>query len=209
MDRLTDVLDGTGSKFRELTSTAICDTAKAVEVLLCLACGRGSAPIKDAAGSVDVYLPENSSWIDFRSGRPQSGGQTIQAEAPLSRSPLFVKTGSILPLGPRVQHSGEAPAAPLELRIYPGADASYLLYEDAGEGWGYQQGEFSVIPLSWDNKARRLKVGAIRGGFPGALKEREFHVVLVGPGQGTGVGPAAKPSIVRYNGRQVSLQLRQ
>ncbi len=169
--------------------------------------GRGSTPIKDAAETVDVYLPKNSAWIDFWTGRPLSGGQTVKVDAPLSRSPLLVKAGAILPLGPRVQHSGEALSAPLELRVYPGADASYLLYEDAGEGWGYQMGEHSVIPTTWNDKRRELTIGAIRGGFPGMLKEREFRIVLVTPESGLGLEPSPKPATVRYDGRKVSRRL--
>ena len=171
--------------------------------------GVNSTPVKNASTAVDVYLPQGTTWIDFWTGRVESGGRTIKAVAPLSRSPLFVKAGAILPLGPRVQYSGEKPAAPIELRVYPGADGSYSLYEDAGDGWGYQKGEFSVIPISWNNKTRQLGIGAIRGGFPGMLKEREFHIVLVTPDQGTGLEPTAKPNTVRYNGRQVSLKLHQ
>ena len=168
---------------------------------------RNSTPVKDAPGSVDVYLPKNSAWIDFWTGRPRSGGQTIKADAPLSHPPLFVKAGAILPLGPRVQHSAEALSAPLELRVYPGADASYHLYEDAGEGWDYQKGAHSVIPITWNDKRRELTIGAIRGGFPDMLKEREFQIVLVIPESGAGLEPAAKTTTVRYTGRKVSRRL--
>jgi alpha-D-xyloside xylohydrolase len=106
-----------------------------------------------------------------------------------------------------VQHSGEALSAPLELRVYPGADASYLFYEDAGEGWGYQKGEHSVIPITWNDKRRELTIGATRGAYPGMVKEREFRVVLVTPENGVGLEPAAKTADLRYNGRKVSRRL--
>ena len=189
------------------TQFMVGDELMIAPVLAPMLYGRGSAPVKDAAGSVDVYLPKNSAWIEFWTGRAMSGGQTVKADAPLSHSPLFVKAGAILPLGPRVQHSGEALSAPLELRVYPGADGSYLLYEDAGEGWGYQQGQHSVIPITWNDKRRELTIGAIRGGFPGMLKEREFQIVLVTPESGTGLEPAAKPTAFRYTGRKVSKRL--
>ena len=169
--------------------------------------GRGSAPLKDVAETVDVYLPNNSAWIDFWSGRPLSGGQTVKVDAPLSRSPLLVRAGAILPLGPRVQYSGEALSAPLELRVYPGADGSCLLYEDAGDGWGYQKGEHSVIPITWSDKRRELTIGAIRGAYAGMLKEREFRVVLVTPENGVGLEPAARTVDLRYHGRKISRRL--
>ncbi|MEO7933319.1 MAG: glycoside hydrolase family 31 protein [Chthoniobacterales bacterium] len=169
--------------------------------------GRDSTPVKDAPGSVDVYLPKNSAWIDFWTGRPLSGGQTVKADAPLSHSPLFVKAGSILPLGPRVQHSGEAPSAPLELRVYPGADGSYLLYEDQGDGWGYEKGAYSVIPITWNDRTRTLVIGARRSEFPGMLKIRTFRVVLVAPGAGTGIEAADTAAEVRYDGRTFNVPL--
>jgi alpha-D-xyloside xylohydrolase len=189
------------------TQFMVGDELMVAPVLTPMLYGPESKPVTDAAKTVDVYLPKNSSWIDFWSGRPQSGGQTIKADAPLSHIPLFVKAGSILPLGPRVQHSGEKPAAPIELRVYPGADGSYQFYEDAGEGWDYEKGGFSVIPITWDDKNRTLTIGDLRGRFPGMNVNRVFKVAMVAPDQATGLEPAAKATEVRYNGRAVSVRL--
>jgi len=142
------------------TQFMVGDELMIAPVLAPMLYGPESAPVTDTAKTVDVYLPENSSWIDFWSGRPQAGGQTIKAEAPMSHSPLFVKAGAILPLGPRVQYSGENPTAPIELRVYPGADGTYQFYEDAGEGWDYEKGGFSVIPITWRN--RRVGVAKLK-----------------------------------------------
>lgn len=169
--------------------------------------GSNSTPIKDAVKTVDVYLPEGSSWIDFWTGEPEAGGRTIRAAAPLSHSPMFVKTGSILPLGPRVQYANQRPDAPIELRVYPGAAGTYNFYEDAGDGWGYQKGEFSVIPMSWDDKTRTLTIGAVEGNFPGMLKDRVFDIALVKPGQATGLEPADKTTEVHYAGRAITVHL--
>jgi alpha-D-xyloside xylohydrolase len=125
----------------------------------------------------------------------------------MSHSPLFVKAGAILPLGPRVQYSGEKPAAPIELRVYPGADGSYQFYEDAGEGWDYEKGKFSVIPITWNDKSRTLTIDKIRGSFPGMNANRVFKVVVVTPDQATGLEPATKTTELRYNGSKVSLRL--
>ncbi|MEZ0255263.1 MAG: DUF5110 domain-containing protein, partial [Chthoniobacter sp.] len=152
-----------------------------------------------------VYLPKNSAWIDFWTGRPLSGGQTAKADAPLSHSPLFVKAGSILPLGPRVQHSSEAASALLELRVYPGADGTYFLYEDAGEGWDYQKGRHTVIPFTWNDRTRTLVLGPCQGEFPGMLKTRTFRVVLVTPGVGAGIGSPDTAAEVRYDGHSVTV----
>jgi len=169
--------------------------------------GPNSAPIADAAKTVDVYLPGGSAWVDFWTGRSEAGGRTIKADAPLSHSPLLVKAGSILPLGPRVQYANEKPDAPIELRVYPGANGACEFYEDAGEGWGYEKGEFSVIPMSWDDGSRTLTIAAAHGSFPGMLKNRVFRVVLVKPCEGTGIEPAAKTQEVRYAGHAVDVRL--
>jgi len=169
--------------------------------------GPNSAPVGDAAKTVDVYLPEGSAWVDFWTGRSEAGGRTIKADTPLSHSPLLVKAGSILPLGPRVQYANEKPDAPIELRVYPGANGTCEFYEDAGEGWGYEKGEFSVIPMSWNDGSRTLTIGAVHGSFPGMLKNRVFRVVLVKPGEGTGIEPAVKNQEVRYAGRAVDVRL--
>ena len=189
------------------TQFLIGDELMLAPVLAPMLYGPESAPVTNAAKTVDVYLPKNSSWIDFWSGRPQSGGQTIKAEAPLSRTPLFVKAGSILPLGPRVQHSGENPTAPIELRVYPGADGAYQFYEDAGEGWDYEKGGFSVMPITWNDKSRTLTIENIRGNFPGMNVNRVFKVVVVTPDQAAGLEPATKTTDLRYNGRSVSVRL--
>jgi alpha-D-xyloside xylohydrolase len=160
-----------------------------------------SAPVADAAKTVDVYLPEGSAWVDFWTGRSEAGGRTIKADTPLSHSPLLVRAGSILPLGPRVQYANEKPDAPIELRVYPGANGASYFYEDAGEGWGYKKGEFSVIPMSWDDGSRILTIGAAQGSFPGMLKTRTFRVVLVIPGVGTGIESSNTAVEVRYDGR--------
>ena len=189
------------------TQFMVGDELMLAPVLAPMLYGPESAPVTNAAKTVDVYLPKNSSWIDFWSGRPQSGGQTIKAEAPLSRTPLFVKAGSILPLGPRVQYSGENPAAPIELRVYPGADGVYQFYEDAGDDWDYEKGGFSVMPITWNDKSRTLTIDNLRGGFPGMNANRVFKVVVVTPDQATGLEPATKTSELRYNGRSVSVRL--
>lgn len=131
-----------------------------------------------------VYLPENpGGWYDFWTGEHADGGRTLQVAAPLERVPLFVRAGSILPLGPVVQHTGEQTAAPLELRIYPGADATFTLYEDDGETYAYEHGERATCELTWDDATRTLRLSARQGSFPGMAPTRRFEVRLCGAGQ--------------------------
>jgi alpha-D-xyloside xylohydrolase len=119
-----------------------------------------------------------------------------------------VKAGSILPLGPRVQYANEQPGAPIELRIYPGADGVFTLYEDEGDNYNYEKGKYTTIPISWDEAKNTLTIGKRSGNFPGMLKERTFHVVLVRLGFGVGIAPEPNPdAISHYVGKTMTLSL--
>lgn len=160
------------------------------------------------ATSREVYLPKGAWWYDFWTGRRYDGGQVIEAEAPLERMPLFVRAGSILPMGPVVQWDGEKPCDPIEVRVYPGANGAFTLYEDEGDGYDYERGAYATIPMAWDDTAGRLRIGERRGAFPGMLQRRTFRVVVVRPGRGTGVEPArATDALARYEGTAISLRL--
>jgi alpha-D-xyloside xylohydrolase len=150
-----------------------------------------------------AYLPAESAWYDFYTGVRMKGGEDVTLPAPVSRMPLLVRAGSIVPLGPDVRWTGEKPADPLELRVYPGADGKFTLYEDSGEGYAYEKGECSRITLAWDDAARTLTVGARQGRFPGMLEARTLRVVVVRPAHGTGFDVAASPDAeVRYGSRR-------
>jgi alpha-D-xyloside xylohydrolase len=131
------------------------------------------------ARSREVYMPAGADWYDFWSGRFFAGGQELQADAPLDAMPLFVRAGSIIPLGPELQYTGEKSADPITLLIYTGADAEFSLYEDDGVTNAYEKGEFSRIPMHWDQDARKLTVGKRVGSFAGMLKDRTFNVVFI------------------------------
>ena len=135
------------------------------------------------ARSRDVYLPDGI-WYDFYSEEKLEGGQPIDAEAPYSRIPLFVRGGSILPLGPDMQWSDEKAADPIELRIYPGADAFFTLYEDDGVSYAYEKGAFATIPLMWDEASGELTIGERMGSFPGMPEKRKFTVRIAGSSSG-------------------------
>jgi alpha-D-xyloside xylohydrolase len=154
-----------------------------------------------------VYLPAGNQWIDFWTGQTAEGGQTIVAAAPVDKLPLLVRAGSIIPLGPLVQYATEKPADPLELRVYPGADARFTLYEDENDGYNYEQGVRATITFRWNDAQRQLSVEERQGSFPGMLTERSFRVVLVRPNHGTGVEMAGDPDrVISYRGESQTVQ---
>lgn len=153
----------------------------------------------------DVYLPKGSDWIDFWTGEQIGGGTTVNSVAPADRIPLYTRAGSIVPLGPVMEWSDQKPCDPIELRIYPGADGSLSLYEDSGDGYDYEKGAHSVIPISWKEAERKLTIGARQGSFPGMLAKRTFHIVWVGPNHGTGMTEAKPDQVVSYDGAEVSV----
>jgi alpha-D-xyloside xylohydrolase len=115
----------------------------------------------------------------------------------------LVKAGSIVPLGPTIQYTAEKPADPIELRIYPGADGQFLLYEDEGDNYDYEKGVYATIAFHWDNGKRQLLIEDRKGSFPGMLRQRSFHIVVVGEDRGTGMDLTPKPDqVVSYDGSE-------
>jgi alpha-D-xyloside xylohydrolase len=152
-----------------------------------------------------VYLPK-SKWYDFWSGQEFDGGTTIDAAAPLDRMPLYVRAGSILPLGPDLQYSTEKPEDPIELRVYSGADAAFNLYEDENDNYNYEHGVRSTIRVDWDEARRTLTFGEREGEFPGMLKTRTFRIVFVGANHGSGIEPTPRPDkVVDYSGNSITI----
>ena len=163
-------------------------------------------PVTEPAKRRRVYLPPTpGGWYDFWSGERLEGGRWIDAEAPLDKIPLYIRAGSVLPLGPVVQYVGERAEDPIELRVYLGARGNFTLYEDDGETYGYERGDYALIPIEWDG--RRLIIGRRRGRFPGMLSERTFRVVVVRRGRGIGVEEAEPDAVIHYDGSRVTLEL--
>lgn len=159
------------------------------------------------ARSRRVYLPD-ARWYDFWTGKRLEGGQAIDAAAPLDKMPLFVRAGSIVPMGPVMEYATELLADTIELRVYPGADGHFTMYEDANDGYQYERGQFAVIPMQWVDARRELVVGERKGSFPGMLKHRVFRVVMVKEGHGAGVeAETAVDKMVEYEGRGVKVGL--
>ncbi len=141
-----------------------------------------------------LYLPKGG-WYDFWNDSHLGGGKAIDADAPLDRIPLYVRSGSIIPMGPEVEYASQKPADPIELRVYRGADGHFMLYEDEGDTYDYEKGQFATIPFDWNDSSQTLTIGARQGGFPGMLQSRTFRVVFVG-------GPE---KTIQYNGRAVTV----
>ena len=141
------------------------------------------------------YLPKGTDWYDFWTGERKKGGQLLTLQTTFDRVPMFVRAGSILPLGPEMQYVGEKAWNQLELRVYPGADAAFTLYEDEGDNYNYERGVYATIPLSWNDKSRTLTIGARKGSFPGMLTQRQFMVLL----------PDGQSKDVPYSGAEVSV----
>jgi alpha-D-xyloside xylohydrolase len=163
---------------------------------------------KAGAASRDVYLPGKGEWRDFWTGKAAQGGTKIKADAPIQTMPIFVRPGSIVPMGPDVQYADEKPADPIELRVYRGADGAFTLYEDEGDNYDYEKGAYATIPIAWNEASQTLTVGARQGSFPGMLKNRTFRVVFVGDNHGAGVEPTAQANaVVRYSGEAATVNV--
>ena len=143
------------------------------------------------------YLPKGALWYDFWTNKSFKGGQNVTLETTLDRVPMFVRAGSILPLGPEMQYVGEKAWDNLEIRVYPGANGSFVLYEDEGDNYNYEKGVYSTITFSWNDKARKLTIGARKGEFPGMLMSRQFTIVL----------PDGRQQQVSYDGTECVISL--
>ncbi len=141
------------------------------------------------------YLPKGTAWYDFWTNKRYQGGQTVTLTTTLDRVPMFVRAGSILPLGPEMQYVGEKAWDNLELRVYPGADGQFTLYEDEGDNYNYEKGTYSVIRFGWNDKTHTLTIGERQGSYPGMLSERAFTVVW----------PDGTTKTVNYNGSELRI----
>ena len=153
-----------------------------------------------------LYLPDAPVWYDFWTGESRGGNREFDADAPLDRIPLYVRAGSILPLGPEIEYADEKPAGPIELRIYPGADGEFNLYEDSGDSYDYEHGAHSVIPVHWSESSRTLTIGDREGNYPGMPASIEMKIVFVTAGHGSGLELTANPDkLVDYAGEATSV----
>ena len=146
--------------------------------------------------STNIYLPAGTLWYDFWTNEKHEGGKEITKETTLDVIPLYVKAGSIIPVGPQVQYATEKPWDHLELKVYAGANGNFILYEDEFDNYNYEKGAYTEIPISWNNASRKLTIGARKGAYEGMLKNRKFTVTLQDGTQKN----------VDYNGKAISVR---
>jgi len=155
-----------------------------------------------------IYLPKAVTWYDFWTGKKLSGGQAVNKEIQLDIIPLYIKAGSILPVGPKVQYATEKKWNNLEIRIYEGANGEFTLYEDESDNYNYEKGAFSTITFSWNDAKKVLTISDRKGSFPGMLAERNFNIVRVAKNKGIGMGKIEKfDNEASYNGKKVEIKL--
>jgi len=156
-----------------------------------------------------IYLPKGMNWYDFWTGEKYSGGQAVSKETPIDIIPVYVKAGSILPIGPEAQYATEKEWDNLEIRIYPGADGEFTLYEDENDNYNYEKGIYSTITFSWEEEQKVLTINDRKGEFPGMLKERSFGIVMVAAGRGTGMDNVKKyHKVINYEGKKIMVSLK-
>lgn len=125
------------------------------------------------------YLPEGENWFDYFTNELYFGGKEYPVEAKLDRMPLFVKAGSVIPMKEGMQYASDKEKEPIQLHIYPGKDADCCLYEDEGNNYRYEAGDYSLIRIAWRQEERRLWIGNREGQFTGMQMEREFVIFLL------------------------------
>jgi alpha-D-xyloside xylohydrolase len=163
------------------------------------------APITEAGvNEWNVYLPKSTTWYDFWTGKRFAGGQTIKTDAPQDKIPLFVKAGSIVPMGKFMQYASEKSMDTVEIRIYPGANGKFVLYEDENDNYNYEKGMYSTITFNWDEAKKTLTISDRNGSFPGVLNERKFNVVIVGMSKGLGDSVSQADKVITYTEKKVS-----
>lgn len=160
--------------------------------------------------SREVYLPKQKGWYDFYTGAYHAGGQTIVADAPYDKIPVFIPEGAILPIGPEMQWSDEKKPELIALYVYAGKDGSYTLYEDEGTNYNYEKGKYAVIDFKYDDARKQVTIGARKGSFDGMLQKRRFNIILVDQKKQQGVNLAKSPKgkVVKYAGQAMTVKLK-
>jgi len=148
--------------------------------------------------TADKYLPKGDNWYYFWNNQLYTGGQTVKVETTISQTPFFVKAGSIIPFAQTAQNTVEQRFDTLTIKIYPGKDCAFELYEDEGDNYNYERGEYSIIKFVWNEKAQRLTIQPRSGSFKGMLQNRTFKVIRVDNGKSTDV---------QYNGEEISVKI--
>lgn len=145
--------------------------------------------------TVKVYLPAGADWFDFWTNEKHKGGQEIQKTVNLQSIPLYVKAGSIVPFGPDVQYATEKKWDNLTVKIYSGADSDFVLYEDEFDNYNYEKGDYTEIPMHWNDKSHTLTIDTRKGKYNGMIENRNFTIIL----------PDGQQKTVAYSGKNVKV----
>lgn len=160
--------------------------------------------------SRNVYLPKQKGWYDFYTGKHYAGGQTIVADAPYEKIPVFVPEGAILPVGPEMEWSDQKKAELIDLYVYAGKDGEFTIYEDEGTNYNYEKGKYATFDIKYDDAKKTVTISNRKGSFDGMLQKRRFNVILVNAqsNQGVNLTKAPKGKMVSYSGKQVVVKLK-
>lgn len=138
-------------------------------------------PITDDTSKRSVYLPSESKWYDYWSSKIYEGGQTLILESPMDQLPLFIKAGSIIPTSNKdIQHTGDCPTDRYDLNVYTGADGEFTLYEDAGDNYDYEQGQFRMLKITWNDDLQELILHDSEGSYDGMANTIDFNIIING-----------------------------
>jgi alpha-D-xyloside xylohydrolase len=171
--------------------------------------GRDTIQVEDFSTikTKETYLPNGTHWYDFWTGEKLSGGNKVTRQTPLEIIPLYVKAGSIIPVGPSVQYAEEKKWDNLEIRIYPGANGKFVLYEDEYDNYNYEKGVYTTITFHWDDAKKTLTIGDRAGAFPGMLDSRKFNIVIINTGKGGGENTVSEPDqVITYTGKKIRVK---
>ena len=146
---------------------------------------------------MEVYLPSGNKWYNYWTNEDFDGGQKLKIKTSLDRIPLFVRAGSIIPIGPDVQYTNEKKWDNLIINVYPGADGTFTLYEDEGDNYNYESGAYTEIPMKWNDTSHTLTIGSKKGSYNGMLSERKFTVRT----------PNGNEKTITYKGKKVTVKM--
>lgn len=159
--------------------------------------------------SREVYLPKGANWFDFWTGEKLNGGESVTKATPIDIIPMYIKQGTILPWGPKVQYAEEKNWDQLEIRIYAGADGEFMLYEDENDNYNYEKGAYATIDFKWNEKSKTLTIGKRKGSFKGMLENRTFNIVLVDNKKGVGeTNSSSFDKTISYTGKEEAVKLK-
>lgn len=146
---------------------------------------------------MEVYLPSGNKWYNYWTNEDFDGGQKLKIKTSLDRIPLFVRAGSIIPIGPDVQYTNEKKWDNLIINVYPGADGTFTLYEDEGDNYNYESGAYTEIQMKWNDTKRILTIDARKGEYNGMLTKRNFTIRTAD----------GKEKIITYSGKKINVKI--